>query len=366
MLRLHLPSQTATPAAQAFLLEADGDNLRLKASGSNYVHFNSSDIKIADGPTNAAFTLTADNGMFYLTRADNQRWMSVTQSANSVSFGSTKTKITAGNFYIFKKSQKQLLFTTTPVCGTISTIVWHTDGIHLASDMDVSEAELHIESQEQTTIVSDLTAKRNADGTYTIPIPELNTLPCSRLRLTLRKDNLIIAQSEQRIPIIVSGNTTTSDATYFRKGLTVDSCKQCDIVVQEGVLLEHTSDSLLQFNHMDIYAGGRLLIGNSSLTLGEIRLHATNDSVSYAILDNNDWGGAAVSISQVVHVKRIDGHYWYPFSLPYDCRIADIRQLNGQSLGTFGTDWGIKYYVNAARAKAIAPRPPVRCPNTGR
>ena len=341
----------ATPAAQAFLLEADGDNLRLKASGSNYVHFNSSDIKIADGPTNAAFTLTADNGMFYLTRADNQRWMSVTQSANSVSFGSTKTKITAGNFYIFKKSQKQLLFTTTPVCGTISTIVWQTDGIHLASDMDVSEAELHIESQEQATIVSDLTAKRNADGTYTIPIPELNTLPCSRLRLTLRKDNLIIAQSEQRIPIIVSGNTTTSDATYFRKGLTVDSCKQCDIVVQEGVLLEHTSDSLLQFNRMDIYAGGRLLIGNSSLTLDEIRLHATNDRVSYAILDNNDGGGAAVSVSQVVHVKRIDGHYWYPFSLPYDCRIGDIRQLNGQSLGTFGTDWGIKFYDGQRRQR---------------
>lgn len=339
----------ATPAAQAFLLEADGDNLRLKASGSNYVHFNSSDIKIADGPTNAAFTLTADNGMFYLTRADNQRWMSVTQSANSVSFGSTKTKITAGNFYIFKKSQKQLLFTTTPVCGTISTIAWQTDGIHLATDMDVSDAELHIESQEQTTIVSDLTAKRNADGTYTIPIPELNTLPCSRLRLTLRKDNRIIAQSEQRVPIIVSGNTTTSDATYFRKGLTVDSCKQCDIVVQEGVLLEHTSDLLQQFNRMDIYAGGRLLIGNSSLTLGEIRLHATNDSVSYAILDNNDGGGAAVSISQVVHVKRIDGHYWYPFSLPYDCRIGDIRQLNGQSLGTFGTDWGIKYYDGQRR-----------------
>ena len=341
--------RVASPVAQAFLLEADGDNLKLKANGSNRVHFNSSEIKIADGSTNAAFALTADNGMFYLTRADNQRWMSVKATDKSVSFGVTQTAVTAGNFYIFKKSQKQLLFTTTPVCGTISTIVWQTDGIHLASDMDVSEAELHIESQEQTTIVSDLAAKRNADGTYTIPIPELNTLPCSRLRLTLRKDNRVIAQSEQRIPIIVSGNTTTSDATYFRKGLTVDSCKQCDIVVQEGVLLEHTSDLLQQFNRMDIYAGGRLLIGNSSLTLDEIRLHATNDRVSYAILDNNDGGGAAVSVSQVVHVKRIDGHYWYPFSLPYDCRIADIRQLNGQSLGTFGTDWGIKYYDGQRR-----------------
>lgn len=343
--------KVATPAAQAFLLETVKSNVGLKASGSNYVHFNSSDIKIADGPTNAAFTLTADNGMFYLTRADNQRWMSVKATSNGVSFGSTQTAVTAGNFYIFKKSQKQLLFTTTPICGTISTIAWQTDGIQLASDMDVSDAELHIESQEQTTIVSDLTAKRNADGTYTIPIPELNTLPCSRLRLTLRKDNRIIAQSEQRVPIIVSGNTTTSDATYFRKGLTVDSCIQCDIVVQEGVLLEHTSDSLLQFNRMDIYAGGRLLIGNSSLTLDEIRLHATNDRVSYAILDNNDGGGAAVSVSQVVHVKRIDGHYWYPFSLPYDCRIADIRQLNGQSLGTFGTDWGIKFYDGQRRQR---------------
>ncbi len=341
--------KVATPVTQAFLLETVKNNLGLKSTGSNYVHFNSDNLKIADGSTNADFILTADNGMFYLTRADNQRWMSVKATATSVSFGSTQTAITAGNFYIFKKSPKQLLFTTTPVCGTISTIAWQTDGIQLATDMDVTGAELHIESQEQTTIVSDITAKSNPDGTYTIPIPELNTLPCTPLRLTLRKGNYIIAQSEQRIPIIVSGNTTTSDAAYFRKGLTKDSCKQCDIVVQEGVLLEHTSDSLLQFNSMDIYAGGRLRIGNSSLTLGEIRLHATNDRVSYAILDNSDETGASVSVSQVVHVKRIDGHYWYPFSLPYDCRIADIRQLNGQSLGTFGTDWGIKFYDGQRR-----------------
>ncbi len=347
---LAVTDNIATPATQAFLLaSANNNTLMLKTADNNYVHINSTNLNIAGSTISASFTLTADNGMFYLTRSDEQRWMSVTPSANGVSFGSTAVAVTAGNFYIFRKEQPAAFFTATPVCGRISTTTWQDDGIHITTDIDVSGADLYAENQGQTTIVRDIATGRNTDGTYTIPIPEINTKPCSHLQLTLKKDDYILAQCTQRVPIIVSVNTTTADAACFRKGLTVDSCKQCDIIVHEGVLLEHTSDSLTQFNSMDIYAGGQLRIGNNHLTLNELRFHATNDNVSYILLNNSGDADASISVRHVVHIKHIDGHYWYPFSLPYRCRIADICQVGGQPLGTFGTDWGIKFYDGQRR-----------------
>lgn len=191
--------------------------------------------------------------------------------------------------------------------------------------------------------------RRNPDGTFTIPVSRLDTMACTNFRILLKKDGAVVAQEDQKVPIIVDKSTNTADADYFLPRLTVKTCKECDVIVREGVLLEHTSDSLLQFNNMDIYAGSRLKLGDRSMTLDEVRMHATNDNVSYAILNNSSETGATISINQVVHIKRIDGKYWYPFSLPYDCKIADIRQINGQSLGTFGVDWGIKYYDGQRR-----------------
>ena len=191
--------------------------------------------------------------------------------------------------------------------------------------------------------------KRNPDGTFTIPVSRLDTMACTNFRILLKKDGAVIAQEDRKVPIIVDKTTNTSDADYFLPRLTVKTCKECDVIVREGVLLEHTSDSLLQFNNMDIYTGSRLKLSDRSMTVDEVRMHATNDNVSYAILNNSSETGATISINQVVHIKRIDGRYWYPFSLPYDCKIADIRQINGQSLGVFGVDWGIKYYDGQRR-----------------
>ena len=87
------------------------------------------------------------------------------------------------------------------------------------------------------------------------------------------------------------------------------------------------------------------------MSLDKVRMFATNDNVSYAIVNNSNDATTAISVKEVSHVKRIDGRYWYPFSLPYDCNIADIDQLNGQPLGVYGTDWGIKYYDGQSRQK---------------
>lgn len=198
----------------------------------------------------------------------------------------------------------------------------------------------------------EIKGNRNEDGTYTIPVPKLDTMACTNLRLQLKKNGTIQATREEKVPIIVNQNTNTGETAFFGGKLTDEICKTCDVVVRDKAQLSHTAGGKQQFRDMYVYTGSSLNIPeNQTMSLDKVRMFATNDSVSYAVINNSNDAAAAISVKEVSHVKRIDGRYWYPFSLPYDCNIADIDQLNGQPLGVYGTDWGIKYYNGYQRQK---------------
>ena len=191
----------------------------------------------------------------------------------------------------------------------------------------------------------EIKGNRNEDGTYTIPVLKLDTMACTNLRLQLKKNGTIQATREEKVPIIIYETTDTKSTTFFGDKLTDEICKTCDVVVRDKAQLSHTAGGKQQFRDMYVYTGSSLNIpAEQTMSLDKVRMFATNDSVSYAIVNNSADAAAAISVKEVSHVKRIDGRYWYPFSLPYDCNIADIDQLNGQPLGVYGTDWGIKYY----------------------
>lgn len=196
----------------------------------------------------------------------------------------------------------------------------------------------------------EIKGNRNEDGTYTIPIPKLDTMACTNLRLQLKKNGTIQATREEKVPIIIYTTTDTKNSTFFGGKLTDEICKTCDVVVRDNAQLSHIAGGKQQFRDMYVYTGSSLNIpAEQTMSLDKVRMFATNDSVSYAIVNNSNGAAAAISVKEVSHVKRIDGRYWYPFSLPYDCNIADIVQLNGQPLGVYGTDWGIKYYDGQRR-----------------
>lgn len=197
---------------------------------------------------------------------------------------------------------------------------------------------------------TEITGKRNADGTYTIPVDRLDTLACQDIRLQVTKDGAVVAAHEQRVPIIITQSTTTADQLFYTDKLGADVCSTCDVVVRDGAQLTHAQGGIPAFNDMQIYAGSRLEIPeNQSLTLQRVQMYALGDDVSYALINNGSDASDAITVHAVVHIKRIDGRYWYPFSLPYDCRIADIVDQAGKSLGVYGTDWGIKYYDGERR-----------------
>ncbi|MGM9837478.1 MAG: fibronectin type III domain-containing protein [Paludibacteraceae bacterium] len=199
------------------------------------------------------------------------------------------------------------------------------------------------------------TGTPNPNGTYTIEVDGLSELACTDIRLQLTKGEEVTASREQKVPIIVYENANTNTVKFFHAdGLDAAVCADCDVVVRDHSTLTNVSEegAIQQFRDMFIYHDSRLEIPEGThMKLDKLRMFALNDDVSYAIINNADGETPAISINEISHVKRIDGKYWYPFSLPYNCRIADIGALNGKDLGTYGVDWGIKYYDGQKRQR---------------
>ena len=219
---------------------------------------------------------------------------------------------------------------------------------------------------------------RNADGSYTVTDLNVPKYWCNKLRVEIiEKQTINGVETENvrlyedyKVPIVIDNNTTTNTATFFGNpndlvytGPTYAgadenakaeawraACAECDIVIRGNAKLQHVSGGVGGFHNMTIYPGAKF--DNSArqgFTLNSLQIEALNDNVGYAIINDN---GSTITADNILHVKRVDDNYWYPFSLPYDCDVAAIRQQNGKSMGEYWEDWGIKYYDGAARQAA--------------
>ena len=218
-------------------------------------------------------------------------------------------------------------------------------------------------------------ATRNDDGSYTADGIEVPRFYCHPLRIEVyitetingEKIDNVKAYIDYKVPIVVDKDITTADQIYFKYPertdaatepdfvtnnerseniLDADICAECDVVIRNGAKLTHVADGgVAEFRNMQVYPTGKLYIPEGSMTFAGLQMHAKNNEVSYAIINKN---GSSLTTNEITHVKRIDDKYWYPFSLPYDCKISTIRQLNGKSMGEYGwgetSEWGIKCY----------------------
>ncbi|MGM9809923.1 MAG: InlB B-repeat-containing protein [Paludibacteraceae bacterium] len=205
---------------------------------------------------------------------------------------------------------------------------------------------------------------KNPDGSWSFETDVPNYY-CKILRIEVvekqtingvEADN-VHAYIDYKVPIVVDKDTSTIG--YLFKQFGGDTCANCDVVIRDKAQLSHIVGGQGQFRDMYVYPGAKLSNeAGQTLQMRSIYMQALNDTVSYAIVNNNT---STILSDKVVHTKRIDDKYWYPFSLPYDCDIAAIRQLNGKSLGKYegpGVDpsqygaWTIKYYDGQARQKS--------------
>ena len=219
------------------------------------------------------------------------------------------------------------------------------------------------------------TEGRKENGTYLITVPTttypkgLHDLACTNMRISIKDayNNTLVTQ-DLKVPIIIDQDVQTNNKIYFQYPqrdnadtpptnlngkneniLTPEICADCDVVIRDNQKLIHVAEGVSEFNNMMVYPGAKFdNSASQKLFLNTLQMQAKNDEVSYAIINND---GSTIDVGDMVFVKRIDDQHWYQFSLPYDCKVSDIIQQDGQSMGKYWVDWGIKYY-NGKRRQA--------------
>ena len=219
-------------------------------------------------------------------------------------------------------------------------------------------------------------ATRNDDGSYTADGIEVPRFYCHPLRIevyiteTINGEEIdnVKAYIDYKVPIVVDKDITTADQIYFTYPERTDAdtepdfvtsnersenilddeiCAECDVVIRDGAKLTHIENGREKFRTMQVYPTAKLEIpAGLNMQLEGLHMYAKNDEVGYAIINND---GSSIHAEEIIHIKRIDDMYWYPFSLPYDCKVSSIYQINGKSMGEYWVDWGIKYYDGEAR-----------------
>lgn len=209
---------------------------------------------------------------------------------------------------------------------------------------------------EEIATVDELSGKRNDDGTYTIPIPQLDTLSCTMLRVKVYEGTEEKASAEYKVPIMIDASATTKDDKYFhtyaRKTNSADVCRECDVVIlSSGTLTKASSDDakdIAEVRNLTIYPGGKLIVPEGAkyeYTVNSIQFRVQGEQTPLAQLK----GDLITKDEQVIVSRRIKNDRYYFFSLPYDCNIADIHWANGEP-ATIGVDYQIVEYDGARRA----------------
>lgn len=200
---------------------------------------------------------------------------------------------------------------------------------------------------DSLTTVQELGGKLNEDGTYTIPIPQLDTLSCTMLRVKVYEGTEEKASAEYKVPIMVEGSKKT-DNDIFKKH-EVPTCKECDVIILKGATLEKTNgvNDRDEVRNLTIYPGGTLIVPSDKgdYTVQSVQFRVENETAPIAKLNGN----LITKDEQVIVSRRIKNDRYYFFSLPYDCNIADIRLSNGEA-PVRGVDYEIVEYDGERRA----------------
>lgn len=205
---------------------------------------------------------------------------------------------------------------------------------------------------DSVTTVDEIGGKRNPDGTYTIPIPMLDTLSCSMMRVKVyEKDGTEKASREYKVPIMVDDTVawTTNDTIFHNSKHNATACAECDVVILKGATLTKTNagaNDVTTIRNLTIYPGGTMVVPNTrTFNVSSVQFRVEGERAPQAKLQ----GDLITSDQQVIVTRRINNDRYYFFSLPYDCNVSDIRWSNGET-PVRGTDYQILEYDAVTRA----------------
>ena len=205
---------------------------------------------------------------------------------------------------------------------------------------------------DSITDLKELGGKQNDDGTYTIPIPQLDALSCSMLRVKVYEGSEEKASAEYKVPIMVDTDQEwkTNDTIFKNSKHDVATCAECDVVILKGATLTKAETGSLNdvatVRNLTIYPGGTMNIPTSrTFNVASVQFRVEGENVPFIKLA----GTLQTSDQQVLVSRRINNSEAYFFSLPYDCNISDIRWSNGEP-AVLDDGFRIKEYDSRARA----------------
>lgn len=188
----------------------------------------------------------------------------------------------------------------------------------------------------------------NPDGSYRVDIPQLDTLACTKLKIILT--GTTPATNFYDVPIMVEAGKATTDAIFHNYNKTEEICKTCDVVILKNATLTKATDGVAndvpEVRNVTIYPGGELIVPfGTNYKVNSVRFRVEDEDVPGAKLK----GTITSTMDSVYVTRRINNSRYYFMSVPYACKVNDIRWSNGEA-ATHGTDFIIREYNSQKRA----------------
>lgn len=205
-------------------------------------------------------------------------------------------------------------------------------------------------SYDTAVVVQDL--QQNDDGTITIPIPKLDTMSCTMLRINVYDKNTKEqkASREYRIPIMIqSGEVKSTNELFTKHGVAV--CKDCDVLVFNGATLkkDNIGEDRDTIGNLTLYPGSTLELpsGKGDYHVKSLTYRVEGDNVPVTKLSATDH--LYTETQSLVVTRRIKNDRYYFISFPYDVNVNEITLANG-SKAVNGKDFRLMEYDAEARA----------------
>ena len=235
--------------------------------------------------------------------------------------------------------------------ATDSTLTIHVEGQTKANDDTYYPITFGNTQSETLTVTKE---QRTKNGMAIVPIGiegGLASMACRGLRITIY-DNHSTLICTRKVPIIVKRNTTTAEESFT--DVDADRCKTCDVVVRDNATLtkaaKDTPKDRPEAHNIYVYAGATLCIpSNAPYKVNGLVLRRNNTD-DVATLDISAADDLQVASGEIYLDMRIDAQNWHWFSLPTNCKVADVARANGRVMQC-GSDWLIATYDGARRAE---------------
>ena len=185
------------------------------------------------------------------------------------------------------------------------------------------------------------------DGTYTLTLDatkyNLDTLPCTDLKFTLRYGNGTEKEEIYKVPIFIKSDSTVSGTGYPVLSKTI--CDSCDVVVMNGKSLKVNTTDTLKNRNVYVYPGATLIIPEGGkYKINSLTLRRDNNDVPYL-----SYKGSLNIKHGMFFEMRTDGSDWRWLTLPDNLRIStiggNVRKDDGNIYTLF------KHYDGAWRAE---------------